>query len=111
MYATWPATGRLKPALEPDDPPAPPPVELVPALDVPPRRARKREARLAAAPAEELEVLWPFSTSTPPMNPQAISSTPVSARGMGFPPAPSRRRRGRRGSSVGSSSHSSCASI
>ncbi len=91
------------------------PLALVP--DPPPRRARKREARLATEPAEEeLEEVSPFSMSTPPMNPQALSSTPSSARKMRFPPAPfppapSRRRRGRRGSSSSSSGHLSCSSI
>src|SRR5208282_4854477 len=61
--ATWPEVGRLKPALEPDDPPAraeaaalPP----APVLDPRPRRAAKREARLAALELEELEELSPF---------------------------------------------------
>ena len=61
---------------------------LVPAPAAP-RSAAKREARpRRAACRAELEEVWPFSTSTPPMNPQAISSTPSSASAIGFPPAP-----------------------
>src|SRR4029077_10012791 len=52
------------------------------------------------APDDWLEEVWPFSTSTPAMNPHAISSTPSSARGSGA----SKRRRGRRGNSAKSSS-------
>jgi len=111
MYATVPAVGRVRPALELDDPPVE--VELAPA-----RSAAKREARPAAAPEEEEleEEVWPFSMSTPPMNPHAASSTPSSARKMRFPPVPfppvhSSRRRGRWGSSSGSSSHSSPSAV
>ena len=66
-------------------------VPLEPAPEAPLRSAAKREARPACPAADrEPELLWPFSTSTPPMNPQAISSTPSSAREIGFPPDPSR---------------------
>src|ERR1700690_1444047 len=52
-YATVPAVGRVKPPLEPTEPPAE--AELAPVLDPPRRSAAKRDARPAAPAVEELD--------------------------------------------------------